>query len=54
MYLIVITDAKTAVGNMTLKQDHQLTRDRMLHKMKIASTTEPVALIMVIPPCKTN
>jgi hypothetical protein len=39
MYLIVITDAKTAVGNMTLEQDHQLTRDRMLHKMKIASAT---------------
>jgi hypothetical protein len=34
MFLIVITDAKTAVGNMTLEQR---TRDRMLHKMKIAS-----------------
>jgi hypothetical protein len=44
MYLIVITDAKTAVGNMTLEQDHQLTRDRILHKMKNASATEPVAL----------
>ena len=44
MYLIVITDAKTAVGNMTLEQDHQLTRDRMLHKMKNESATEPVAL----------
>jgi hypothetical protein len=42
--LIVITDAKTALGNMTLKQDHQPTRDRMLHKMKIASATKPVAL----------
>jgi hypothetical protein len=44
MYLIVITGAKTAVGNMTLKQDHQPTRDRMLHKMKIAFATKPVAL----------
>jgi hypothetical protein len=44
MYLIVITDAKTAVGNMTLEQHHQLTRDRMLQKMKNASATEPVSL----------
>jgi hypothetical protein len=44
MYLIVITDAKAAAGNMTLEQHHQLTRDRMLHKMKNASATEPVPL----------
>jgi hypothetical protein len=37
MYLIVISNAKTAVGNMTLEQDHQLTRDWMLYKMKIAT-----------------
>lgn len=44
MYLIVITDAKTAVGDLTLEQHHQLTRDRMLQKLKNASTSEPVAL----------
>src|SRR5207302_11353653 len=37
MYLIVISDAKSAVGNITLEQHQQLTRDRMLQKMKNAS-----------------
>ena len=44
MYLIVITDAKAAVGNLTLEQHHQLTRDRVLQKMKNASATEAVRL----------
>ena len=44
MYLIVITDAKAAVGDLTLEQHHQLTRDRMLQKLKNASASEPVAL----------
>lgn len=44
MYLIVITDAKTDVPNLTLETHHQLTRDRMLQKMKNASATKPVSL----------
>ena len=44
MYLIVIGDAKSAVGNITLKQHHQLTRDRMLQKMQNSSATETVSL----------
>jgi hypothetical protein len=44
MYLIVITDAKAAVGNLTLENYHQITRDRMLQKMKNASANEPVPL----------
>ena len=43
MYLIVIGDAKSAVGNITLKQHHQLTRDRMLQKMQNSSATETVS-----------
>ncbi len=37
MYLIVITDPKAAVGDLTLEKHHQLTRDRMLQKMKCVS-----------------
>jgi hypothetical protein len=44
MYLIVITDAKAAVGDLTLEKHHQLTRDRMLRNMKNASATQPVPL----------
>jgi hypothetical protein len=44
MYLIVITDAKADLDNFALEKHHQLTRDRMLHKLKNASATEPVAL----------
>jgi len=44
MFLIVITDAKTDVPNLTLETHHQLTRDRMLQKMKNASATQPVSL----------
>jgi hypothetical protein len=44
MYLIVITDAKADLDNFTLEKHHQLTRDRMLQKMKNASATEPVPL----------
>jgi len=44
MYLIVITDAKADLDNLTLEKEHQLTRDRMLEKMKNASATEPVSL----------
>lgn len=44
MYLIVITDAKTDVPNLMLQTHHQLTRDRMLQRMKNASGTSPVSL----------
>src|SRR5438034_8136673 len=44
MYLIVITGAKADVGDITLEKYHQITRDRMLQKMKNASATEPVPL----------
>src|SRR5436190_5409018 len=44
MYLIVITEAKADLDNFTLERHHQLTRDRMLQKMKNASATESVSL----------
>jgi hypothetical protein len=44
MYLIVITETKADLGNFTLEKHHQLTRDRMLQKMKNASATESVPL----------
>jgi hypothetical protein len=44
MYLIVLSDAKSAVGNVTLEQHHQATRDRMLQKMQNASVTGSVPL----------
>src|SRR6266487_3080621 len=44
MYLIVFTDAKADVTDLTLEKHHQLTRDRMLQKMKNASASEPVPL----------
>jgi Domain of unknown function (DUF4190) len=44
MYLIVLSDAKSDFQNLTLEQHHQITRDRMLQKMKNASASEPVPL----------
>ncbi len=44
MYLIVITEAKADLDDMTLEKHHDLTRDRMFQKMKNASATEPVSL----------
>jgi len=44
LYLIVITDAKADVPDLTVETHHKLTRDRMLQKMKNASATEPVPL----------
>jgi hypothetical protein len=44
VYLIVITDTKTHLDDMTLEKHHDLTRDRMFQKMKNASATEPVSL----------
>jgi hypothetical protein len=44
VYLIVITDTKADLDNLTLEKHHYLTRDRMLQKMQNASATEPVSL----------
>jgi Domain of unknown function (DUF4190) len=44
MYVIVITDAKADLDNFTLEKHHELTRDRMLQKIKNASATESVPL----------
>lgn len=44
VYLMVITDAKADLDNFTLEKHHQLTRDRMLQKMKDSSATGPVSL----------
>lgn len=40
MYVIVISEAKSTVPNMTLQQHHQLTREHMMQKMKNKSATE--------------
>ncbi len=44
IYLIVITDAKTDVADLTLEKHHDLTRDRVFQKIKNASATESVPL----------
>jgi Domain of unknown function (DUF4190) len=44
VYLIVITDTKNDLDNLTLEKHHQKTRDRMLQEMKNASATQPVSL----------
>jgi hypothetical protein len=44
MYLIVITDTKTDVPDLTLEKHHDMTRDRMFQKMKNTSATDPVPL----------
>src|SRR2546423_6801039 len=44
MYLMVFTDAKSAVGQMTLEQRHQATRDRKLESMQNTSASEAVPL----------
>lgn len=44
MYVIVISDAKSTMSNMTLQQHHQLTLERMLQKMKNKSMTEPASV----------
>jgi Domain of unknown function (DUF4190) len=46
MYLIVITDSKADLENITLEKYHDATRDRMFQKMKNASATEPVSLMI--------
>jgi len=44
MYLMVFTDAKSAVGQMTLEQRHRTTRDRKLQSMQNASAAQAVSL----------
>lgn len=44
MYLMVFTDAKSAVGQMTLEQRHRTARDRKLQNMQNASATQAVSL----------
>jgi hypothetical protein len=44
MYVMVISEPKSTVPNMTLEQHHQLTRDHMLEKMKDSSSTQPVSV----------
>jgi Domain of unknown function (DUF4190) len=44
MYLIVLSDAKSNFPNLTLENHHQITRDRMLQKMKTSSASESVLL----------
>src|SRR4030095_14435981 len=44
VYLIVITDTKADLDNVTLEKHHQLARDRMLQKMKNATATQPVSV----------
>jgi hypothetical protein len=43
-YLIVFSEAKSDFPNLTLENHHQITRDRMLQKMKNASASESVLL----------
>lgn len=44
MYVMVFTDAKSAVGQMTLEQRHQAGRERKLQSMKNASASQVVPL----------
>ena len=44
MYVMVLSEPKSAVPDMTLKQHHQTTRDRMLKQMSNSSATEPVSI----------
>jgi hypothetical protein len=44
MYVMVFTDAKSAVGGMTLEQRHQTALDRKLQSMQNASASQTVPL----------
>jgi Domain of unknown function (DUF4190) len=46
MYLIIITDSKADLENIMLEKYHDATRDRRFQKMKNASATEPVSLMI--------
>ena len=44
LHLIVITDPKSSLPDMTLEQHHQTTRDRMLKEMTNSSATAPTSV----------
>jgi hypothetical protein len=54
MYLIVLSDAKSDFQNPTLEQQHQITHDRMLQKMKNTSASEPVPLTIDDHPARQD
>ena len=44
MYVMVLSEPKSTVPNMTLQENHQLTRDHMLKKMSNSSGTEAASI----------
>lgn len=44
MYVLVISDPKSKVPNMTLEQHNQMTRDQMLQTLKNSSATQPLSV----------
>jgi len=44
LYVIMISDPKSSVGDMTLEKHHQTTRDHMLKEMANSSATAPVSV----------
>lgn len=44
LYVIVISEPKTTVPNITLPQRHQLSREHMLQQLKNSSATEPTTV----------
>ena len=43
LYVMVLSESKSTVPNMTLEQNHQLSRDHMLQKMTNSSATQAVS-----------
>jgi hypothetical protein len=43
MFVMIIGDAKSTVGQITLQEHHQLTRDHMMQKMQNASATDSIS-----------
>ena len=44
LYVMILSEPKASVPDMTLQQNHQTTREHMLQKMKDSSATAPVAV----------
>jgi hypothetical protein len=44
MYVMVLSEPKSAVPDMTLQQNHQASRDHMLKQLSNSSATEPVPI----------
>jgi hypothetical protein len=44
MYAMVLSEAKSTVPNMSLQQNHQITREHMLKQMSDSSATETVSV----------